>query len=154
MTAAVDARRTYTDAFMNAYLALVQVFPLVQIGCEADLDAAIAVIDQLTDRPVRSEAEEAYLGVLTDLVEMYENAHVAIPQRTGVDAVRFLMEANGLRQADLVLVLGRRSLVSELLHGKRRLALSHIRKLAEFFHVSPATFIDDAPADRVSHAPS
>ncbi|MGH2408744.1 MAG: helix-turn-helix domain-containing protein [Chloroflexota bacterium] len=56
------------------------------------------------------------------------------------------MEENGLKQADLAVVLGRRSVVSEILHHKRRLALSHITKLAEYFHVSPATFIDDAPS--------
>jgi HTH-type transcriptional regulator/antitoxin HigA len=146
MTAEVFARRTaYTNAFMDEYLALVRAFPLIQIGCDEDLDAAVAVIDRLTDKPACSEAEGAYLGVLTDLVEIYEDAHVAIPRRTGVDALQFLMEANGLRQADLVPVLGRRSLVSEILHHKRRLALSHVQKLAAFFHVSPATFIDDAP---------
>jgi HTH-type transcriptional regulator/antitoxin HigA len=32
--------------------------------------------------------------------------------------------------------------VSEILHDKRHLALSHVRKLAAYFHVSPATFID------------
>ena len=127
---------------MDEYLRLVRAFPLVPIGGEADLDAAIAVIDRLTDKPARSEAEEAYLGVLTDLVGTYEDAHVTIPPRSGVAALRFLMEANGLRQADLVPVLGRRSLVSEILHGKRHLALSHVRKLAAYFHVSPATFID------------
>lgn len=127
---------------MDKYLRLVRAFPLVPIGGEADLDAAIAVIDRLTDKPVRSEAEEAYLGVLTDLVGTYEDAHVTIPPRSRVAALRFLMEANGLRQADLVPVLGRRSLVSEILHGKRHLALSHVRKLAAYFHVSPATFID------------
>jgi HTH-type transcriptional regulator/antitoxin HigA len=116
--------------------------PLVPIESDAELDHAVAAIDQLTGKPVRSEAEEAYLSVLTDLVERYEDAHVAIPPKTGVDALRFLMEANGLRQADLVPVLGRRSLVSEILRHKRRLALPHVQKLAAYFHVSPATFID------------
>ena len=141
-------------AFVDEYLALVQTFPPVPIANVDDLDAAIAVIDRLTGKPARSEAEEAYLSVLTDLVGMYEDAHVAIPPRTGVDALRFLMEANDLRQADLVPVLGRRSLVSEILHGKRHLALSHVQKLAAYFHVSPATFIDDLPPDRTTRAAS
>lgn len=117
-------------------------FPLVHIRDDVHLDAAVAVIDRLTDKPVRSEAEEAYLGALTDLVETYEDAHVVIPPRTGVDALRFLMEANDLKQVDLVPVLGRKSLVSEVLAGKRPLALSHVKKLAVYFGVSPATFID------------
>lgn len=109
------------------YLALVRAFPLIHIRDDAHLDAAVAVIDRLIDKPARSAAEEAYLGALTDLVETYEDAHVAVPPRTGMDALRFLMEVNGLKQVDLVPVLGRKSLISEVLAGKRPLALSHIK---------------------------
>src|SRR5579872_5599787 len=127
------------------YLNQVRGFPLVHITDDSQLVEAMAVIDRLTEQSVLSAGEEVYLGALTDLVERYEDAHVVIPPRTGVDALRFLMEENGLNQADLAVVLGRRSVVSEILHHKRRLALSHITKLAAYFHVSPATFIDDAP---------
>jgi HTH-type transcriptional regulator/antitoxin HigA len=117
-------------------------FPLIHIRDDAHLDAAVSVINSLVDRPDRSEAEEAYLGALTDLVETYEDEHVVIPPRTGIDALRFLMDANDLKQADLVPVLGRKSLVSEVLAGKRRLTLAQVRKLAEYFGVSADTFID------------
>jgi HTH-type transcriptional regulator / antitoxin HigA len=128
---------------VNEYLALVRAFPLLHIGDDAQLATALGIIDRLLGKPERSDAEDAYLGALTDLVETYEESHVEVPARSGVDALRFLMEVNGLKQADLVPVLGRRSLVSEVLHQKRGLALSHVRKLAAYFHVSPATFIDD-----------
>jgi HTH-type transcriptional regulator/antitoxin HigA len=129
-------------ADLEEYLALVRAFPLAHIRDDAHLDAAVAVIDRLLDKGERSPAEEMYLDALTDLVETYEEAHVAIPARSGVDALRFLMEANDLRQVDLVPVLGRKSLVSEVLSGKRPLALTHIKKLADYFRVSPAVFID------------
>jgi HTH-type transcriptional regulator / antitoxin HigA len=129
-------------ADLEEYLALVRAFPLAHIRDDAHLDAAVAVIDRLLDQEERSAAEETYLDALTDLVETYEEAHVPIPVRSGVDALRFLMEANDLRQVDLVPVLGRKSLVSEVLSGKRPLALTHIKKLADYFRVSPAVFID------------
>jgi HTH-type transcriptional regulator/antitoxin HigA len=129
-------------ADLDEYLALVRAFPLALIRDDAHLDAAVAVIDRLLDKEDRSPAEEMYLDALTDLVETYEEAHVAIPARSGVDALRFLMEANDLRQVDLVPVLGRKSLVSEVLSGKRPLTLTHIKKLADYFRVSPAVFID------------
>jgi HTH-type transcriptional regulator/antitoxin HigA len=59
-----------------------------------------------------------------------------------VDALRSLIEAHDLRQVDLVPILGRKSLVCEVLGGKRPLALTHIKKLAAYFRVSPAVFID------------
>jgi HTH-type transcriptional regulator / antitoxin HigA len=127
---------------LDVYLELVRAFPLAHIRDDAHLDAAVAVIDRLLDKGDRSPAEEMYLDALTDLVETYEEAHVAIPARSGVDALRFLMEANDLRQVDLVPVLGRKSLVSEVLSGKRPLTLTHIKKLADYFRVSPAVFID------------
>jgi len=123
------------------YLALVRAFPLVSIHSDAHLDEAVAVIDQLLDIPKRSTAEEEYLQALTDLVEVYENAHVVIPAMSGLDALRFLMEENGLTQADLVPDFGTRSIVSEVLAGKRHLALTHIARLAERFGVPADVFI-------------
>jgi HTH-type transcriptional regulator/antitoxin HigA len=124
------------------YLALVRAFPLVSIRDDAHLAAALAVLDRLIDQPARTSAAEAYLGALTDLVETYERAHVPIPPVGGVAALRFLMEANGLSQADLAPLFGSPSIVSEVLAGKRRLALAHIRRLAAHFGLPADVFID------------
>jgi len=124
-------------ADLDEYLALVRAFPLALIRDDAHLDAAVAVIDRLLDKEDRSPAEEMYLDALTDLVETYEEAHVAIPARSGVDALRFLMEANDLRQVDLVPVLGRKSLVSEVLSGKRPLTLTHVNARQEAGQLLP-----------------
>ncbi|HEY1387506.1 MAG TPA: helix-turn-helix domain-containing protein [Ktedonobacterales bacterium] len=108
---------------------------------DAHLDEAITVINKLLDIPERSEAEEEYLMALTDLVEVYEDAHVVIPLVSGLDALRYLMEENGLTQTDLVPDLGTRPIVSEVLAGKRHLALTHITRLAERFGVPADVFI-------------
>jgi HTH-type transcriptional regulator/antitoxin HigA len=52
------------------------------------------------------------------------------------------MEQRALRPADLTPVFGARSIASLVLNGKRQLSKAHIRKLAEFFHVSPAVFLE------------
>ncbi|MGH2343992.1 MAG: helix-turn-helix domain-containing protein [Chloroflexota bacterium] len=115
------------------YLTLVRRFPLLSIHDDTHLAQALEVIDRLIDNGTRSEDEEAYLQALTDLVETYENAHVPFPPRSGVDALRYLMEENNLAQHDLAPLFGSPSTVSEVLSGKRRLSLSHMRKLAEHF---------------------
>jgi HTH-type transcriptional regulator/antitoxin HigA len=51
------------------------------------------------------------------------------------------MEQRGLRQADLVPIFGSRSVASNVLNGKREPSKAHIRRLAEFFHVSPEVFL-------------
>jgi len=128
---------------MEPYLALVRAFPLVSIRDDAHLDEALTMIDGLIDTSARTDAEEAYLGALTDLVETYENAHVVFPPQTGAGMLESLMEENRLNQRDLAPILGTQSIVSEVLSGKRKLTATHIEKLAAYFHVSPAVFFDD-----------
>lgn len=134
---------TVTPEGMDDYLALVRAFPLERIRDQAHLDAALAVIDRLLARSARSEAENAYLDALTDLVETYEDAHVAFPPQTGVGVLSSLIEENGLRQHDLIPVFGTQSIASEILSGKRQLTRGHITRLAQYFNVSPAVFFDD-----------
>lgn len=117
----------------------------IAIRDDAHLADALNVMDTLIDKTERSPAEEAYLGALTDLVETYEAAHVTIPATTGVEALRYLMDENGLSQADLVPIFGTASVVSEVLAGKRRLALSHIERLAVYFGVPADVFIGAPP---------
>jgi HTH-type transcriptional regulator/antitoxin HigA len=53
-----------------------------------------------------------------------------------------MIEDNGLTQSALVgPVFASPGIVSEVLSGKRKLTLNHIKKLAEFFHTSPAVFL-------------
>ena len=57
-----------------------------------------------------------------------------------MDVLRALMDANNLRQKDLVSVFGSESVVSEVLRGKRRLNKTHLERLSKRFRVSPAVF--------------
>ena len=59
---------------------------------------------------------------------------------TSVEVLRALMDANNLRQKDLVPIFSSESIVSEVLHKKRALNKTHIEKLSKRFHVSPAVF--------------
>ena len=52
-----------------------------------------------------------------------------------MDVVRFLMEQHDLMQKDVVEVFGTRSIVSEVLSGKRKLNKEHIARLSARFYV-------------------
>ena len=88
----------------------------------------------------RTPAQEAYLTLLSGLVERWESEHVVVPAVHGVQLVKALLLERHLRQKDLVPVFGTESIVSEVLSGKRELQAKHIEGLADFFHVSPAAF--------------
>ena len=54
--------------------------------------------------------------------------------------LRHLMEAQGLKQKDMLGIFGTPSIVSEVLSGKRGLTVEHIKKLSQRFRVSTDLF--------------
>ena len=82
------------------------------------------------------------IELLTVLIEAFEEKHYSFEKRaTPIEIMQELMEANNLKQKDLVGVFGTPSIVSEVLHGKRGLTVEHIKKLSQRFKVSPVLFI-------------
>jgi len=66
---------------------------------------------------------------------------VDLPAAAPYKVVLHLMAHRGLRPVDLLPVFGSRSVASACLSGKRGLSKTHVRRLAEFFHLSPAAFL-------------
>lgn len=126
---------------MEEYVALVREFPLVSIRSDEQLEAAIAMLHRLLDLHTRSEAQEEYLGALTDLIETYESIHVPIRQASGVEVVRHLMEAGGLRQKDLSEIFGNKAITSQVLSGKRPIGLTAARRLSTRFALPLDVFL-------------
>ena len=125
----------------DRYLELVRRFPLCPLCSDADLDAAVAVIDSLIDQDELSPPEQDYLDVLSDLVEAYEAEAVPIAPVSDGDMLRFLIEHKGVTQTEVAKKAGiAESTISEVLAGKRKLNRTQIGKLARFFHVEPGTF--------------
>jgi len=110
------------------YLALAPAFPLVHIRDDAHMDAAMAALWPLLEKPTRSRAEEEYIAALTDLVETYEDATAPIPPVSGLAMVRHLMEERELTQNSLVPIFGTASAVSEVLSNGPPAKASGFRK--------------------------
>lgn len=100
----------------------------------------LSVLDKLSRKENPTREEESYAEVLLTLVEAYEQDHHFVPDASPLDVLRALMEANDLRQKDLVSVFGTESIVSEVLRKKRDLNKTHIERLSKRFGVSPAAF--------------
>jgi HTH-type transcriptional regulator/antitoxin HigA len=110
------------------------------IASERQHEEYLAVLDKLSAKEHPSKEEEQYAEVLMTLIEAYEEAHYPIPDASPLEVLRALMEANNLRQKDLVPIFGSEGIVSEVLHKKRDLNKAHIQKLSARFHLSPAVF--------------
>jgi HTH-type transcriptional regulator/antitoxin HigA len=127
----------------SAYIELLKTFPPRPIASEKELLATQDVIDSLIDRGQLTSDEQDYLNVLGTLVYEYEQLHhEPIPDIHGVELIKALLDEFGLRQKDLVPIFKTESIVSAVLNGQRQLTANHIRKLAEFFHISPAAFFE------------
>ena len=86
------------------YLKLVLSFPLRPLRSDADLDRTVAMVDALTNRKELAPEEADYLEVLGRLIEDYEAEHDPLPTMSPVEARAYLLEENGLTQAELCTV--------------------------------------------------
>ena len=133
---------TGTTYSLDRYHDLIHAFPLRPIRSESELDQAIAVIDSLIDCAELEPGEQDYLEVLSDQVRKYETERHPLPAVSEADMLRHLIEAREITQQKLAGDTGiAESTISHILSGKRSLSRNHIARLAAYFHVSPAVFI-------------
>ncbi|WP_112289962.1 type II toxin-antitoxin system HigA family antitoxin [Rahnella sp. AN3-3W3] len=132
---------------IEASKALVKAVPLLGGSTStADYKSALELIDYL----IEHDDENPLIEFLSAKIESYERQHTDfapfnqalenLPR--GVEALRQLMKDYGLKQSDLREEIGGKSLVSQILSGKRSLTVEHIRALAVRFNVPTSLFID------------
>lgn len=101
-------------------------------------------LDKMTEMTLRydalSGAERDLYETLKVLIADFEAHAYAIPPAPPIEVIKELMNANGLKQKDLVGIFPTESVVSEVLSGTRPLRMEHVSKLSERFNVSPAVF--------------
>lgn len=107
---------------------------LKPIRNDRDLHRALARIEELWGAK-SGTARGDELDVLMLLVEKYEEDHFEIPASDPVEAIRFLMEQNGLSRKDLEPFIGASGRVSEVLNKKRELTLPMIKRLHQGLNI-------------------
>ena len=109
---------------------------------EQDYTNALRRIESLMSaKPNTPQMDE--LEVLTTLVEAYEEQHYQIDAPDPIEAIKFRMEQEGLKQKDLVAIVGSKSRVSEILNKKRKLTIEMIRNLHKHLHIPiESLFVD------------
>ena len=105
----------------------------------------LAEVERLaTADPAPGTPDGDRLELLAKLVEDYEKERFKFERPDPVDAILFRMEQQGLRQKDLVPILGGKNRVSEILSRKRPLTLSMMRALSDTLHI-PADLLIREP---------
>lgn len=112
---------------------------------EKDYRDALALVDFL----IEHDDENPLIDFLAAKIAEYENnseqfakfnqSVAEIPR--GVALLRTLIDQHKLSYSDLKKEIGSKSLVSQILTGKRSLTISHIKALSQRFGVKPEWFL-------------
>lgn len=113
------------------------------IKTEKEYEKASKRLGKLFDsKPGGSAFKEAELLVM--LIEKYETeTEPDFPESDPIEAIKFRMEQNNLKNKDLAEIVGGKSKASEILSKKRRLTLSMIRKINKVLGISAELLIND-----------
>jgi HTH-type transcriptional regulator/antitoxin HigA len=121
---------------------LLETLPAI-IETEAQNERYLAIVEKLMRKGEEnlSPEENTLLDLLVHLIEDFERRYYQPEDATPLEVLHFLMESNGLKQADLVPIFGSKGIVSEVVNGKRGISKANAKALGEFFNISPAAFI-------------
>ena len=120
---------------------LTQYLPKV-ITNEAENERALDIAETLSNKQDLTPEEEQLLDLLVTLIENFESKQYTFENNsTPLSRLHFLMEANNLKQVDLLDVFGSKGIASEVFNGKRQISKTHAIKLSEKFNVDPTLFL-------------
>lgn len=107
---------------------------------KADYNTAIERTIELFDvQPGNPDFDE--LELLLVLIKDYEDKHYQIPVPNPIDAIKYKMEENGLKNKDLIPIIGSEGHVSAVLSGKRNLTLEMARDINEIMGIPAEVLI-------------
>ena len=95
----------------------------------------LAVLDKLASKEHPTKEEVKYSEVLVTLIEAYEEVHHPVPDASPVEVLRSLMDANDLRQKDLVPIFGTESIVTHHATSLRSSSLKRSRSFITLVHI-------------------
>lgn len=101
------------------------------IKTERQYQKSLEWVDSMFDKKVKpSSPEGEKLQVALLLIKEYEDKHYPIPVPDPISAIKLKMEERGLKNKDLVGIIGSKGYVSAILNGRKPLTL----ELAKLFH--------------------
>ena len=128
----------------NGYMALIRLHRLKPIRSHEELDAAITRLNELLARSKSlTEEEYDYLECLSHEIEYYEEENIPMRRVGPPESIRRLIETRELTASEVARGAGIAvSTLSAILNGKRKLNLDHIARLARYFRLEQAFFVD------------
>ena len=112
------------------------------IETEAQNRRMNAIANRLQSKWDRSPEEDRLLKLIATLCMNFEEKHYNVQEGVAPAGILAdLMSERGLKQADLLPIFGSRSVVSEVLSGKRGITKTQAKSLAQFFKLPVELFL-------------
>ena len=140
---AIASHRKVSRKAPDTYMNLIRRFPLKPLKNDHEHAQVVEVLSELMGRNLDGGASD-YLDMLILIVNKYEDEHHTPrggAHLTPQQALRAIMNANNMSQADIGKIIGSESAVSMFLKGERELSKSHIKALVARFRVDAALFL-------------
>ncbi|CAN5220078.1 helix-turn-helix domain-containing protein [soil metagenome] len=104
---------------------------LKPIKTKKEYEAYLDWVDGLFDKKLKPDSPEGeQLQIALLLIKQYEDKYYPIPVPDPIEAIKLKMEEKGLKNKDLIGLIGSKGYVSSLLSGKKPLTL----EIAKIFH--------------------
>ncbi len=112
------------------------------IRTQEDYENALNRLEVIFDAKMGTDQGDE-LEILAILLDNYESKNFPIGMPDPIEAIKFRMDQKGLKQKDLVKMMGFKGRVSEIMNKKRRLTLEMIRKLNAELHIPTDILIQE-----------
>lgn len=114
-----------------------------RIRTEAEYDAVAEEVEEISFKDGVSPEEREYANLLLLLLSAYDEAHPPYGKSaTHAEILAHVLEHRGMKQADLIPVVGSSAYVSQILSGKRGISRNMAKRLGEFFGLEPSVFLN------------
>ncbi|OGT51274.1 MAG: hypothetical protein A3E84_04160 [Gammaproteobacteria bacterium RIFCSPHIGHO2_12_FULL_42_13] len=117
---------------------------ICRIRNENEHETALILMEELIEE---YDLYRPLIEILSRSIDLYENESITFKKfnakiksvDSSIAVLKILMDQNQLGVSDFP-EIGSKSLVSKILHGKRRLTVDHINALCKRFGIEPAVF--------------
>ncbi|RUT06079.1 transcriptional regulator [Dulcicalothrix desertica PCC 7102] len=112
------------------------------IKTTSEYERALSIIEDLMYKKSLTPEEDQIYDLFIVLIEKFEAENYPLQNlSTPHSRLLHLMEANNLKQTDLLDVFGSSGIASEVINGKREISKTHAKKLGERFNIPASVFL-------------
>lgn len=118
-----------------------------RLASKADYKKAVDRINELIDME-RSDEVHNELTLLSYLMEEYEEQYFHMPDASAQEVMKFVMDMKGIKQKELIPVLGTKGNVSKILSGAAKIQVDMLSPLSSLLGIPVESLIPKTKVEK------